>query len=105
MSALNDHGLFRELLVLWPAWQTIVEFVSRTDPRDADPQSIYGSACATDLGRVTALLYAYQHGDTLEDAAAILGEVLAMAAAGRRPRYGRELGLTAAMFGMGGEAA
>lgn len=86
--------LIREAFELWPAWCTIVGHISRSDPRDACPQSVYGSALATDRDRLAALLYAHHHGESMSDANALLTELLAMAKAGRRPRFGRECGLT-----------
>jgi hypothetical protein len=91
----------RELLVMWPAWQEIVRYVSLSEPSDADPQSIYGAVCGHNRDRIGALLYAHHFGDTLPEAAAILTELLAAARDGHRPRTGPELGLTPEMFESG----
>jgi hypothetical protein len=107
ITTLGEGGLVRELLVLWPGWQTLVGHVSTSEPLTADPQSVVGAACACDRDRLVALLYAHQIGDTIDDAEEILSELLAGAAQGRRPRTGRELGLRPWMFAPGqpGEAA
>lgn len=89
---MTDRVL-HEALVLWPAWTVIVGEVSRSDPREADPQSVYGSACAAEIDRLVALLYGRGVGDSLDDAARVLGEVMGMAAGGRRPKFGHEMGL------------
>lgn len=86
--------VLREAFELWPAWQCLVGYVSRTDPTEADPQSIYGSLCAVKKDRLIALLYAHQPVDTIEDAGRLLVDIMTMAAHGQRPRYGREMGLT-----------
>lgn len=95
---MTAADLVHEWLVLWPAWQSIASYVSRDDPRTADPCSVFGAACAVDHDRLAARLYGEHLGDSLEDAASILDELLEMARAGRRPRYGAELGLTREMF-------
>lgn len=88
----------RELFVLWPAWQEIVEYVSQRHPAEACPQSIYGAACAVPRDRLTARLYSASVGDTLDEAEGILCDLLRAARDGHRPRTGRELGLTREMF-------
>jgi hypothetical protein len=95
---MNADAIITEAFHLWPAWATLVEYVSRSRPAEADPHDIYGAACASEPDRLAALLYAHHHAETLDDAAALLGELLAMARDGRRPRFGRELGLTREMF-------
>jgi hypothetical protein len=90
--------VLHEAFVLWPAWQTIVEYVSREDAKTAEPQSVYGAACAVDQDRLAALLYAHAVADSAEDARDLLADVLLMARDGVRPRYGRELGFTREMF-------
>jgi hypothetical protein len=94
----GDGNLFRELLVLWPAWAEIVKYVTRDEPHAADPQSVFSSACAAERDRLAARLYGFYVGDTLAEAERILDEVLELAKAGRRPRSGTEMGLTADMF-------
>lgn len=98
-AVLRDE-LIRELFVLWPAWQELIDTValSGTHPAEADPQSIYGAACALDRDRLAALLYGRYIGDTLSEAGAILTEIMRAAQQGHRPRTGRELGLTREMF-------
>jgi hypothetical protein len=90
--------VLHEMFVLWPAWQTIVDYVSREDAKAAEPQSIYGSACALDQDRLAALLYAHCQADTLDEGRDLLADLLLMARDGVRPRYGRELGFTREMF-------
>jgi hypothetical protein len=92
--------LIRELFVLWPAWQELVDTVALpgTHPSEADPQSIYGATCALDRDRLAARLYGGHIGDTLSEAGAILTEIMRGAMNGHRPRTGRELGLTREMF-------
>lgn len=85
--------VLREAFILWPAWGCLVEYVSRTNPAEADPQSIYGSLMACDTERLIALLYAHHHGNTIDEAGELLVDILWMANDGARPRFGRELGL------------
>lgn len=92
-------AMIHELFVLWPAWQEIVEYVSTAHPAEADVCSIYGAACAVDRDRLAALLYGRMIGDTLSEAGEILAEIMRGAVVGRRPRTGRELGITREMFG------
>lgn len=80
-----------EMLELWPAWGVLCEFLSTTHARDADPRSVYGAALAASYPRLVALLYGNGHGEDLEDAEQTLLCLLALAAEGRRPRYGAEL--------------
>lgn len=93
----TDPVLF-EVFTLYSAWGTLVEYVSRSTPLDADPQSIFGAACACDRDRLAALLYGHHHGESLEDSEAILAELLAMASVGRRPRWAAEAGLFPELF-------
>jgi hypothetical protein len=91
---MSDQAVYREFLVLWPAWQEIVENVTlNTDPRTVEPQRVFGAACGCDQDRLAALLFGRMVGDTLDEAHDILREILAMARDGRRPRFGIELGL------------
>jgi hypothetical protein len=88
---VSTAELLDECFTLWPAWCTLVGHVSRAHPREADPHSIYGSACGADRDRLVALLYAHQIAPTMIEAREVLTVVLKMAQAGRRPRYGAEL--------------
>jgi hypothetical protein len=81
-----------EAFVLYPAWGTLVEYVSRSAPREACPQSIYGSLAAGDRDRLAALLYAHHNVDSLDEADMVLEDLMVMAREGRRPRYAREMG-------------
>jgi hypothetical protein len=94
---MTDPAL-HEMFVLWPAWQTIVEYVSREDARTVEPQSVYGAACAADQDRLAARLYAHAHADSVDDGRDLLADLLLMARDGVRPRYGREMGFTREMF-------
>jgi hypothetical protein len=96
---MNFPAALHEMFVLWPAWSSLVEYVSCQHPRDADPQSVYGAAMACDHDRLAALLYAHQIGDTLQEATDVLDDLLLMAQSGVRPRFGREMGLTRETFG------
>lgn len=83
-----------EMLVLWDAYNVLARYVSRADPREADPQSVYGAIVA--IGdRAEALLYAHAHAETMEACTQIVNELLVMLRDGRRPRSPREAGLGA----------
>lgn len=97
---MTAEALIREVFYLWPVWADLVEYVSMDHPREADPQSVFGAACALDRDRLVARLYGGGHGDSIEEAAELLELILELAQAGRRPRYGREVGLTAESFGV-----
>lgn len=97
---MSAEGLIREIFYLWPAWADLVEYVSTEDPRKADPHSVFGAACGIERDRLAARLYGGGHGDSLEEAAELLEHILDMAQEGKRPRYGREVGLTAKDFGV-----
>lgn len=99
------NALYRELFESWPAWQIVVGHVSREQPATADPQSVFGAACACDRDRLAALLYGHSIGGSLEDATAVLEDLLVMASHGMRPRTPREAGLRAWMLGQDSEAA
>lgn len=88
---MND--LFVELFEDWPTWATLVGYLSRSKPTTADPQSIYGAACAVEQDRLACRIYGSGIGSSLDHATEILNRVLAMAREGRRPRFGRELGI------------
>jgi hypothetical protein len=83
-----------EAFVLYPAWGTLVGYVSRAQPGDACPHSIYGSLAAADHDRLAALLYAHQAADSIDEADMVLEDLMAMAREGKRPRYAREFGFT-----------
>jgi hypothetical protein len=97
---VNFQTALREMLVYWPAWDVLVQYVSSSHPRDADPQSVYGAALACEQDRLAALLYGNQVGATLTEAADVLDDLLLMAQSGVRPRFGRELGLGPEVFGL-----
>jgi hypothetical protein len=94
---MNDELLF-EMFVTWPAYQEIAGYVSSEDPRTADPHSVYGAACAVEPDRLAARLYGAHIGDSLEECEEILFEVMSGLREGHRPRFGKEMGLTAEMF-------
>jgi hypothetical protein len=95
----QDIDFVRECFVYWPAWDVLVTHVSSDHPREACPQSVYGAACAVDRDRLAALLYGHMVGDTLQEAADVLEDLLLMARDGARPRFGAELGLGPETFG------
>jgi hypothetical protein len=97
---VNFQAALHEMLVLWPAWDTLVHHVSTDHPRDACPQSVYGAAMACEHDRLAALLYGSQVGDTLQEATDVLDDLLLMAQSGVRPRFGAEMGLTPETFGL-----
>lgn len=91
---MTGDDIIHESLRLGMAWEQLVATLTISrDPRTADPQSLYGAARAADHDRLVALLYGNQIGDSLDQAAAVLEEVLAMAREGRRPRGAAECGL------------
>lgn len=92
--------ILREVFILFGAWGTLAEHLATRDddPRTVDPHDIYGRACTADRDRLIALLYGHGHGESMLDAEDILGEVLALAVQGRRPRFGREVGLAPEEF-------
>jgi hypothetical protein len=85
-----DTDLY-EVLELLPAWETLCERLSTEPAQTADPRSVYTSALAAEYPRLVALLYGNGHGEDLEDAEQTLLCLLALAAEGRRARYGAEL--------------
>jgi hypothetical protein len=90
--------LLHEFFNLWPAYQEICGYVTREDPREADPYSVFGAACAVEPDRLAARLYGAHIGDSLEECEEILFEVMSGLREGKRPRFGREMGLTPEMF-------
>jgi hypothetical protein len=96
---VNSPAL-REMFVYWPAWDVLVQHVSRDHPRDACPHSVYGAAMAADHDRLAALLYGHHVGDTLQEATDVLDDLLLMARDGTRPRFGAEMGLGPEVFGL-----
>lgn len=96
--------MLRELLVLWPAYQELHGHLLSTDPRHSDPRDLAGPLCAYGHTKAACLLHAHCIGDSLADSADIARTLLAMAQTGRRPRFGRELGLSIEDF-EGGAAA
>jgi hypothetical protein len=97
---MDFRAALRECFVYWPAWDVLVQHVSSSHPRDADPHSVYGAALACDHGRLAALLYGNQVGDTLREATDVLDDLLLMAQSGVRPRFGAEMGLGPEVFGV-----
>jgi hypothetical protein len=85
-----DTALY-EAFELWPAWGVLCEHLTTLARATADPRSVYASALAAEYPRLVALLYGHGHGEDLEDAEQTLLCLLALAAEGRRPRYGAEL--------------
>ncbi len=84
-----------EGLQLWPGYQTLHEDLLSTDPRTSDPRDLAGPIRYFTPLRAACLLYASHIGGTLAESAAIVGTLLAMCEAGRRPRFLAELGITA----------
>jgi hypothetical protein len=85
--------VLREAFLYWPAWDVLVQHVSRDRPRDACPQSVYGALMACEHDRLSALLYGNQIGETLQEATDVLDDLLLMAKDGTRPRFLVEMGL------------
>lgn len=84
-----------EGLVLWPAYTMLATNVSQTNPKDADPRSMYGAIRA--IGdRAEAFVYAHSMADSYGGARIIVDDVLTMLQSGRRPRSMRELGMGSA---------
>jgi hypothetical protein len=100
MTALAANDAIREAFVLWALWSDLAQQFSREHPTTVDPHDIYGRACAADHRRLVSLMYGMGHGGNPVEAGELLAEVLAMAADGRRPRFGRELGLTRETLGL-----
>lgn len=80
-----------EVLVLWGAYQDLHERLGG-DPRYADPRDLIGKVAAFGRARAAAAIFASAATADLADAEHVLEELLELAAAGRRPRYGAELG-------------
>ncbi len=80
-----------EVFVLWAAYQVLHEHLGG-DPRTSDPRDLIGRVAAWGHDRAAAALFAGATALDLDDAAHVLDELLELAAAGRRPRYGREFG-------------
>lgn len=89
---MSDY--YYELFCLWPTWKVIVREVCQPglDPEAADPQSVYGAACAADCGRLAACVYADDIAIDIDDARFLLDEVLDMTRDGFRPMSWREAG-------------
>jgi hypothetical protein len=99
-----DDPILHELFVRWPAWQTLAGYltVHGTHPGDADPRAVFDRAAECESERLVALLYGHGHGDSLVEAARILGDLLFDAFAGRRPRFGVEMGIGPETLAPGG---
>lgn len=89
-----------EALVQWRAYTTLHEHLLTTDPRTADPRDLIGPLCSYGHERAACLLFAHHAGNCLGESYALVSELLDMARDGRRPRFGRELGLRAEDFGV-----
>ena len=88
----------QECLIHWPGWISLHTRLLTTDPRTSDPHDLAGPIQHYGIFRAACLLHAEGIGQTLADSAQIAGHLLAMAQNGKRPRYGKEMGLTAAHF-------
>ncbi|MEJ7824939.1 MAG: hypothetical protein WKF48_05895 [Solirubrobacteraceae bacterium] len=97
MSLPDD--LVYEVFVLWSAYQELHERLGG-DARTSDPRDLIGKVAAYGHDRAAAAIFADGVATSLADAERVLGDLLALAAQGRRPRYGREIhpGLSAALL-------
>ncbi len=82
-----------EALVQWPAYQELHDRLSgdEHDPRTSDPGDLVGCIARYGQLRAAAAIYATYITADLDDAEHVVAELLELAAAGRRPRYGREI--------------
>lgn len=87
-----------EAFFLWPAYQTLHEYLLSTNTRTSDPRDFVGAVCAYGLDRASCLLYAHSHAACLGESYALVTELLDMARDGRRPKFAGELGLRAEDF-------
>jgi hypothetical protein len=85
-----DTALY-EAFALYPAWGALCDYLTTSPAQTAEPHDVYGAALAAEYPRLVALLYGHGHGEDLQDAEETLLCLLALAAEGRRPRYGAEL--------------
>lgn len=87
---MSDDDLY-EALILFRAYQGLQERLGAADARDSDPADLIGKVAGYGHARAAAAIFADGYAPDLADAEHILGELLAYAGAGRRPRYGREI--------------
>jgi len=80
-----------EVFVQWAAYQELHEVLGG-DPRTSDPRDLIGKVAAYGHDRAAAAIVDSYLLVDIDDAELVLGELLDLAATGRRPRYGRELG-------------
>lgn len=79
-----------EVFVQWGAYSELHERLGG-DARTSDPRDLIGKVAAYGHGRAAAAIYAGGMTADLADAEHVLGELLELAADGRRPRYGNEI--------------
>lgn len=90
---MSRTAIYRETLMLWPAWEILAAQFGTKHPAVADPHEIFECACAAGHDRLVALIYGHGIGETALESEDVVDEVLAMARDGRRPRDGSALGL------------
>lgn len=83
-------GALYEIFVQWPAYQELHERLGG-DGRTSDPRDLIGKVAAYGHDRAASAIFAGGVTADLADAEHVLGELLELAAAGRRPRYGAEI--------------
>lgn len=86
--------ILHELFDRWPAWETLVKpFIAPGEhPADIEPRAVFALAAECETARLVARMYGDGHGATIDEAGAILADLLAGAFAGNRPKFGAELG-------------
>lgn len=85
------RDVFYEVFVQWGAYGELWSRLSGDDARTADPRDLIGKVAAYGYDRAAAAIFAAGITADLGDAEHVLSELLDLAAAGRRPRYGREI--------------
>lgn len=80
-----------EAFVQWRAYAELHELVCGGDARTSDPGELVAGVEHFGHERAAAAIFAGGVIPCLDDACHILDELLALAADGRRPRYGREI--------------
>lgn len=86
---ISDAELY-EVFVLWGAYAELHERLGG-DPRTSDPYDLIGKVAGYGQDRAAAAIFAGGCTTDLGDAEHVLDELLELAAAGRRPRYGNEI--------------
>lgn len=80
-----------EAFVQWHAYAELHELVCGGDARTADPRGLVAGVEQLGHEQAAAAIFAGGVIPCLDDGRHVLDELLELAAAGRRPRYGREI--------------